>query len=277
MTAPAQRQTTALLRAFEANLYRVAETGTADDIHDLRVSIRRLSRALRVFAPLYPDRSWKKIRVRLHRAMQLAGAVRDRDIALECLGNAGVSPRAAVITRLKTERRQAGEELQAEMRRWKERGVIARWAAQLVIPPRTDPTKAGSPLPLAAAYFAEVRNLLAHEPRPKDLHRARLATKRFRYSLELYRRYYGTGLETRLAALRKVQQLLGNVNDSVASWRLLSRLPGPFPQRLAVREFLKQEAGRHAGAFRKEWEEAFDAPGREDWWTAYLKNRRKSP
>src|ERR1035438_5259860 len=33
-----------------------------DSVHDLRVAIRRLSRCLRTFAPLYPDGYWKKIR-----------------------------------------------------------------------------------------------------------------------------------------------------------------------------------------------------------------------
>ena len=94
--------------------------------------------------------------------------------------------------------------------------------------------------------------------------------------MELFRACYGTGLETRIAGLRKVQQLLGNVNDSVASRELLSQTMNKSPERKQVRDFLKQSAAQHAAAFQKEWEGGFDAPGRENWWKLYLKNIRKS-
>src|SRR5579863_5033606 len=106
MPESVQQQTGALLRTMAARVNRVAETGAPGDIHDLRVAIRRLSRGLRVFAPLLQGRSWKRIRAELRHGMQLAGAVRDRDIALECLATAGVGERAAIVTRLKVERRQ---------------------------------------------------------------------------------------------------------------------------------------------------------------------------
>jgi CHAD domain-containing protein len=129
---------------------------------------------------------------------------------------------------------------------------------------------------LAGEYYAHVRALLSGSCGPKDLHRARLVTKRFRYTLELFRPCYGPGLETRLAALRKVQQLLGDVNDSVASWALLSKVMAKSPQRRMVRELLKGKIGRDAAVFRKEWTGNFDAPGRERWWKTYLAGRRAS-
>jgi triphosphatase len=278
----AQQQTRALLRNFARRLALAAETGDAGAIHDLRVAIRRLSRGLRIFAPYYPDRSWKGIRAQLRHVMRLAGAVRDRDIALECLARAGVSARAAIVTRLKRERRAANEEFLAEIRRWKEQAVVRQWSGQLTIPvppdePGTVREDAARTLPrLTAGYFSQVRALLAGSPHPRDLHRARLATKQFRYTLELFRRCYGTGLETRIAELRRVQQLLGEVNDSMASRDLLSRAMDKSPERKRIRRFLKEQAGHDAASFRKEWEERFDSPGREAWWKTYLKNIRKS-
>lgn len=129
---------------------------------------------------------------------------------------------------------------------------------------------------LAGEYFAHVRSLLADNPSPKDLHRARLATKRFRYTLELFRPCYGRGLETRIATLRKTQQLLGDLNDIVASWDLLSRAMAESPQRKLVHKFLMDKADRDAAAFRKEWAENFDRPGRERWWKSYLSGRGAS-
>jgi CHAD domain-containing protein len=116
---------------------------------------------------------------------------------------------------------------------------------------------------LVSGYFEQARAVLG-EP-PGELHGLRLATKRIRYSLELFRPVYGPGLETRLAELRKVQQLLGDVADSTATRKKLAKSAG---QR--VDDFLDQRAEAQAEAFRKYWSETFDAPGREAWWTGYL-------
>jgi Flp pilus assembly CpaE family ATPase len=90
-----------------------------------------------------------------------------------------------------------------------------------------------------------------------------LDTKRLRYTLELFRPCYGPGLEARLQGLQRVQQLLGEVNDAVATAALL-------PMGARGRRFLENRAVAKAREFRKHWAEAMDAPGQEDRWTAYL-------
>jgi CHAD domain-containing protein len=122
---------------------------------------------------------------------------------------------------------------------------------------------------LATDYFARARKLLAEDPPPAKLHALRLDTKRLRYTLELFRPCYGPGLEARLEALRRVQQLLGEVNDSVATATLL-------PQGARGRRFLENRAETQAQEFRKHWAEAMDAPGQVERWTAYLsRNARR--
>src|SRR3954466_8622473 len=76
---------------------------------------------------------------------------------------------------------------------------------------------------LVADYFEEVRDFLAKRRKPKELHRMRLASKRLRYTLELFRPCYGRGLEQRLDALKKLQNSLGDVNDAVATRKLLGK------------------------------------------------------
>ena len=129
---------------------------------------------------------------------------------------------------------------------------------------------------LAGEYFAQVRHYLADSSDPRDLHRIRLATKHFRYTLELFQPCYGAGLEAHMESLRKVQKILGEVNDSVASWAKLSKVMPKSPQRKKVRDYLKDRAEQDAADFRKEWKENFDAPGRERWWKSYLKNETKT-
>jgi CHAD domain-containing protein len=123
---------------------------------------------------------------------------------------------------------------------------------------------------LVSSYFSYVREELAKDPAPAALHRLRLATKRLRYTLELFRPCYGPGLETRLAVLRKVQQRLGDLNDCVAAWDLLSKTMSPSPQRARVEKLLRERSEQQAEDFRKEWQQLFEAPGREEWWTRYL-------
>src|SRR5207253_5349251 len=81
---------------------------------------------------------------------------------------------------------------------------------------------------LVEEYFARVRELLANtDPAPPELHQARLDCKRLRYTLELFRPCYGRALEQRLDALRKLQQLLGEVNDTAAAGKLLRKALKP--------------------------------------------------
>ena len=121
-------------------------------------------------------------------------------------------------------------------------------------------------------YFAAVRALLKTEPAPPLLHQARLASKRVRYTLELFRPCYGPGLEVRLDAMRRLQQVLGDVNDAVATRRLLGKDLPP-----AAAAFLDARAEAKAQEFRTEWTEVFDAPGQLQWWLGYLARNGRTP
>jgi CHAD domain-containing protein len=130
---------------------------------------------------------------------------------------------------------------------------------------------------MVRAYFAEVRQLLAADPPPAELHTIRLATKRLRYTLELFRPCYGRGLETRLATLQRLQQVLGEVNDCAASDRLIAGLIPAGAARTRVRSYLQRRALAKATELRQEWHDTFDAPGREQWWLQYLATRTRVP
>jgi CHAD domain-containing protein len=87
----------------------------------------------------------------------------------------------------------------------------------------TAETNARARLPrLMADYFAVVRELLASDPAPAKLHKIRLASKRVRYTLELFRQCYGPGLEVRLEALDELQQVLGEINDATTARRQMA-------------------------------------------------------
>lgn len=130
---------------------------------------------------------------------------------------------------------------------------------------------------LVEAYFARVRELLGHNPPPAKLHAIRLETKRLRYTLELFRPCYGPGLDTRLAALRHIQQLLGEVNDCSATARWIGQAMKPSPLRVRIARFLAERAAAQAQLFHTTWTGVFDAPGQELWWTRYLTRNARTP
>jgi CHAD domain-containing protein len=138
--------------------------------------------------------------------------------------------------------------------KWNERAGVAA-NARRVLPP------------MAAAYFSRVRELLAAESTPRKLHALRLDSKRLRYTLELFRTHYPPELEERLDALKNLQDRLGDVNDAVASGRLLR---GGLKHRPRLQKFFEERAAKAADQFARHWIETFDAPGRQKWWTGFL-------
>lgn len=124
---------------------------------------------------------------------------------------------------------------------------------------------------LITAYFAEGRKLLESNPAPAELHALRLATKKVRYTLELFKPCYDSGLDERISALKSVQQMLGEINDTVAAERTIEAALGArTPEMEKVARFLRQQGKGKAGRFKRHWTQAFDAPGRQLWWTNYL-------
>ena len=73
---------------------------------------------------------------------------------------------------------------------------------------------AGAKLPkLAEKYFRAGRRVADKKNTPEQLHRFRIQTKRFRYSLELFGPIYGPTLDRHIASLRGIQDALGKVSD----------------------------------------------------------------
>jgi CHAD domain-containing protein len=96
------------------------------------------------------------------------------------------------------------------------------------------------------------------------LHQFRLETKRFRYTLELFRSCYGKGLDERLGSLRKIQDLLGEINDCLTTQNLLGR------KQKSLAPFLQRRIARKRRELARYWHGSFDAAGQERRWSAYL-------
>ncbi len=127
----AQGRIGALIAKLTAEAKRAAANPDADAVHDLRVSIRRLSRGLRVFAQFFPGKSSKRVRRELSELMDAAAEVRDRDIAADLLVKAGVAKHGRPVIALGKQRRGAAEALQAALQGWHGRNAPREWKAAL--------------------------------------------------------------------------------------------------------------------------------------------------
>lgn len=119
---------------------------------------------------------------------------------------------------------------------------------------------------MAARYFDEGRTAMKTGTTWDDMHQFRLATKRFRYTLELFRSEYGPGLERRLEDLKHVQTFLGDINDCVVTAAMLQNVP----ETEAVRAKLESVMASKTKKMRRHWASTFDASGAEQSWTRYL-------
>jgi CHAD domain-containing protein len=115
---------------------------------------------------------------------------------------------------------------------------------------------------LAQKYFKAGREAAEGDPSPKKLHGFRLATKQFRYSLELFRPLYGTQLDRKLGTLSELQSVLGKLSD-YHSVRTVLEGDKTLEAKLdrATKKKLKE--------FREQWA-AFDTEGQLKRWKAYL-------
>jgi len=115
--------------AFQAN--RACVLKHADSVHDLRVSIRRLTQCLRAFGQFLPQGRVKKIRQNLKVTLDLASQVRNRDVALELLPRVALPPESSLLETLRAERTETENALVAELKLWEKRGVQRKWRSRL--------------------------------------------------------------------------------------------------------------------------------------------------
>jgi len=115
--------------AFEA--HRTARSMDVEAVHDLRVAIRRFSQSLLVFRSLLPKRSVKRVRKRLKRIRDVAGRVRDLDIALALVTSQGLDPAGPIASRLAAARKQAEPALAEELRRFAGSNLSEKWRVAL--------------------------------------------------------------------------------------------------------------------------------------------------
>ncbi len=117
---------TTLFDAFAKNLHKAADTADEDAVHKMRVSIRRLQQAIRLFAQYLDTDGVETVKADLRSIMQAAGELRNRDIAIALLSEMG-----ADISHFEQEREEWNHRLVSVLRGYTEGNAPAGWRHSL--------------------------------------------------------------------------------------------------------------------------------------------------
>jgi len=127
--------------------------------------------------------------------------------------------------------------------------------------------------PIADKHFKRGEKAAREKTSPHKLHRFRIATKKFRYTLDLFAPLYGDSINPLAGGLKDIQSLLGDINDFETVSRMLSgtlsdMTPGDPSQAEDARSMIaaieKMQREKAAG-FRAHWGQTFTPSNVRDW------------
>ena len=223
----AARAMALLSTELEKRLRDFVAKGAPDDVHDLRVATRRSLAALESFEEYLDRKEARRASKELRRLTRSFGRLRDADIMLE---NA-----QAHLNKLSARRRPGFEPFVAELQSRRD-DILARLREKakasddlpdmggLMAPPRPDEASITAFDAVPALIFDAYARLRAEGTRlslvsssSEGLHALRLASKRLRYTLELFIPILGPAANDCIAELRSLQDRLGAISDAAAA------------------------------------------------------------
>jgi CHAD domain-containing protein len=251
-------------------------TGTdIEDLHQMRVSVRRMRAALKAARPLL-DAAWADgLRAELGWLGGALGPVRDLDVMLLRLrGEIAALPereRAAgevLVGELAAERVAARAEMLAALDAPRYTALLERLADAIRLPLPTPSATQAQPA-LVDLVRAEARRLrravqrAGQDPPDEVLHTLRIHGKRVRYTGELVEPALGRPVRRLLAATAALQEVLGDHQDAcVAEQRIRELLDGlgelPDAHVVFVAGRLVERERTRAEAKRAQWWAAWE-------------------
>jgi CHAD domain-containing protein len=212
-----------------------------EDVHQMRVATRRMRSALRLLEPYYTGKTAGKFRKQLGEIADVLGDIRDRDVLLEAmtdylptLPETMQDELKRVMQFIEGEREAERNDLHHLVSKRSYGRFIEAFQAFLTTPEShaVGLTQHGTVKPIAVrhvlptvihehlgavrAYGAVIES--ADGP---TLHQLRIEFKRLRYTIALFAEILGTGAQAFLKELKKVQDLLGRMQDIITAHALL--------------------------------------------------------
>jgi CHAD domain-containing protein len=225
----------ARLRAKEK---RTRDGSNPEDLHDMRVAVRRMRAAWRVFDEAFKGSSTRKLRQRLRGLSDRLGVVRDLDVLIENLeayragldeaDRPGLDP---LLNLWRRQRESAHQQLVTELDSDRHAGLVADMkeflgaganeAATVASPTLPHRVRDRAPSQVWAAYEA----VRAYDPvlpwaDVETLHRLRIAGKWLRYDLEFFGEALGSDSARLMDRVVALQDFLGCLHDADVAAKL---------------------------------------------------------
>ena len=230
-----------------------------EDLHRLRVAVRRSRAALREARTLLGEEQGNALREELKWLGQQLGPVRDLDVLVARLryevadlDGPDAVPAGRIVTQLEAERQAVHEELLVTLDSPRYAELLGAFEQIVTAPP-----VATSDVSLQQVARREFRKLerqmkaLGAAPSNDALHRSRIQAKRLRYATELSSEIIGKDARKVVEAAKKFQDVVGAHQDAVvaeAHLRSAVRRARGVGSALAAGRLIERERARRVDA-----------------------------
>jgi CHAD domain-containing protein len=211
---------------------KVLKTFDAEDIHDLRVSSRRLREGLALFAPCYPPLNIAHLLRKFKLVTRLMGEIRNADEGFffftalaDELGDSCRDDLAKLVSSFQKNRGKGLKKLKLGLRKTAPESLRDFYLRVINSPSLFNPSTESVDLFASLedfasgaldSRFADVMKLVKDACLPEDVnaqHLLRIAVKRFRYRLEILAMLIGPRFAELHAAIKGYQEVLGKMHD----------------------------------------------------------------
>jgi triphosphatase len=216
---------------LQANVPGAVAKLNAEYLHQVRVALRRLKVILALILEFCPNKELAALRVEVGELCTKLGRAREWDVFIAYLPDMkGITLSKGVLQSSKRQRRACQEAVQQALQSDRFQRLLLRLGAWMNDNPLE---KSRQPLPRFASAILKRRGdeacrmgrKLERKNDPARMHKLRIACKKLRYSAESFAPLYDRKLTGNyLAALVKLQDVLGTMNDITIAHHLLDEL-----------------------------------------------------
>lgn len=249
-----------------ANEAGVLKGEDIEAVHDMRVAIRRMRVAFRVFKPYYPKHTAKAYSKRFKTVGKILGPLRDIDVLLEktalyieehsvdgqsLAGIWDFFGKARAV--FHAEANEYLEDQQFSNLRQEFQDFLGREELS------SEPKVKTSAVLLIEKQLSKARRF-EQDWQQADyitLHQLRIAFKRLRYSIEFFKDVLGSQQHAAIMLLKEIQNHLGDLNDAHVALQMLSEMPKEFmnEQTRAYIEYRLNERDSLTASFPQVWQQ----------------------
>src|SRR3984893_16303019 len=248
------RELTDSMDKVREELDEVRSSPNPDNVHDLRVAIRRCRSVAKVFEEVDPDPAWREMRKTAKRLFRALGDLRDAQIMVDWakkLTSASDPVHVHMRSLFESEEPQLRNELSRVAHKFDEKSWkrLQRRLRQRV---RLIPVGGLAVECLAWERFEEIKQLHAHALRSdkaKPWHSLRIGLKKLRYTVEtLLPEHHAAWREK----LKRLQDLLGDIHDlDVLAEKVKAETDAAGPARAQWKENIHRESEERMQTYRR--------------------------